>query len=461
MTTPSFPTIWYWVVGDTNPTTQVWEGSSGAMVANTAANYQSWVANGGSGGLGGAAQINVTGAANNGAGLIRLTIDTSAPMVTNGRWVVQNVGGTVEANNTWPITIIDTTHVDLQGSTFVHAFTSNGVIDRGSSIDTIADLYVYINAYNLQVYNAAGPSALLTSSLVDYTLTNPMPSYLGINFLASGKKLILPAAQLFGSPPIGVQFIVDNYNSALGFGIYDTLNNHIIDMPAAFVRIQLVCTDGTGKGGGWKASYIGNQVNAFSIAIGGTGQSSLTANAVLLGEGVGPVGFAAIGTAGRLLIDQGAAADPAFEAMSGDATITNAGALTIAKIAGDTVVATTTWVPSDQSGAGLTITNNGANSNSYYKIGKLVIFTLDINYPATASGLSAIIGGLPATIYASGTNSQSGLLNLNTGAGGADRLQLLNGSTTMNFVAGIAASPSTNANLTGARLRGSGMYFTA
>ena len=65
------------------------------------------------------------------------------------------------------------------------------------------------------------------------------------------------------------------------------------------------------------------------VAQGGTGLGTLTANSVLLGEGTGNVGFATIGTAGRALIDQGAAADPGFKAISGDATLSAAGALTV------------------------------------------------------------------------------------------------------------------------------------
>src|SRR5262249_50091908 len=69
------------------------------------------------------------------------------------------------------------------------------------------------------------------------------------------------------------------------------------------------------------------------VPFGGTGRTSLTAHSVLLGEGASQVAFATPSTAGNLLIDQGASADPAFTAMSGDATITNAGALTIANLA--------------------------------------------------------------------------------------------------------------------------------
>ena len=45
---------------------------------------------------------------------------------------------------------------------------------------------------------------------------------------------------------------------------------------------------------------------------GGTGLATLTAHAVVIGEGTSNVAFATIGVAGRLLTDQGASADPAF-----------------------------------------------------------------------------------------------------------------------------------------------------
>ena len=49
-----------------------------------------------------------------------------------------------------------------------------------------------------------------------------------------------------------------------------------------------------------------------SVANGGTGNSTLTAHAVILGEGTSAVAFATIGTSGRPLLDQGSGTDPAF-----------------------------------------------------------------------------------------------------------------------------------------------------
>lgn len=69
---------------------------------------------------------NVAGAANNGGGLIRLQLATTAGLVTGNTLAVSAVLGTTEANGSWVITVIDGTHVDLVGSAFVHAYVSGG-----------------------------------------------------------------------------------------------------------------------------------------------------------------------------------------------------------------------------------------------------------------------------------------------------------------------------------------------
>lgn len=83
--------------------------------------------------------LTVTGAANNGAGLIRLTLNA----VSNANFAiagqnfieVQGVTGTVEANGSWAVNIIDATHIDLIGSAFVNAYTGGGAI--GGSLDAL------------------------------------------------------------------------------------------------------------------------------------------------------------------------------------------------------------------------------------------------------------------------------------------------------------------------------------
>ena len=61
---------------------------------------------------------------------------------------------------------------------------------------------------------------------------------------------------------------------------------------------------------------------------GGTGLATLTAHYVLVGEGTGNVGLVAAGTNGQLLIGQ-TGLDPAFMTVSGDATISAAGVISL------------------------------------------------------------------------------------------------------------------------------------
>lgn len=67
----------------------------------------------------------ITGAADNGAGLIRLTAKAHGA-VTGAVLVVAGVTGTTEANASWTVTVIDVDTLDLQGSTFTNEYTGGG-----------------------------------------------------------------------------------------------------------------------------------------------------------------------------------------------------------------------------------------------------------------------------------------------------------------------------------------------
>lgn len=71
------------------------------------------------------ALLAVTGAANNGAGLIRLTI-TGGNFETGDKVQVLNVGGVPNADGNWTVTAISATVIDLQTSTFLGTYTSGG-----------------------------------------------------------------------------------------------------------------------------------------------------------------------------------------------------------------------------------------------------------------------------------------------------------------------------------------------
>jgi hypothetical protein len=76
----------------------------------------------------------VTGAANNGIGLIRLTIATTNGMITGQNVTVQDVSGVSSANGNWRITVMNTTQIDLQGSAFTGAYISGGYVINNPSL---------------------------------------------------------------------------------------------------------------------------------------------------------------------------------------------------------------------------------------------------------------------------------------------------------------------------------------
>jgi hypothetical protein len=72
----------------------------------------------------------ITGAANNGSGLIRITAAAHG-LTTGDRVVLNGITGTTEANNIWTVTVITSGTFDLQGSTFVNAYAAGGTIYPG------------------------------------------------------------------------------------------------------------------------------------------------------------------------------------------------------------------------------------------------------------------------------------------------------------------------------------------
>lgn len=71
-------------------------------------------------------ELVITGAANNGAGLIRLTVASTTGLYDNNTATVASVGGVPNATGTWLIDVISATTFDLLGSTFGGAYTTGG-----------------------------------------------------------------------------------------------------------------------------------------------------------------------------------------------------------------------------------------------------------------------------------------------------------------------------------------------
>jgi hypothetical protein len=73
-------------------------------------------------------QVNVSGATNI-AGVVRLMVNSTANMATGQKWFVNSVGGLTGINGlSWPVSVFDATHVDLQGSAFAGSYTSGGYL---------------------------------------------------------------------------------------------------------------------------------------------------------------------------------------------------------------------------------------------------------------------------------------------------------------------------------------------
>lgn len=77
---------------------------------------------------------NISGAADNGSGLIRLTLDTTNGMITGQQVTVRDVVGATEANGNWTITVVSLTEVDLNGSAFASAYSSGGYVVNNPSL---------------------------------------------------------------------------------------------------------------------------------------------------------------------------------------------------------------------------------------------------------------------------------------------------------------------------------------
>ena len=113
-----------------------------------------------------------------------------------------------------------------------------------------------------------------------------------------------------------------------------------------------------------------------------------------------------------------------------------------------------TWTPVDGSGAGLTLTVNGAAR--YVKIGRFVFFAVnEIVYPSTANGSGARIDGLPFT----SDSINSGTLSLVASTANASKGLVIASATGIFIYANGTTSSSTNANLSTSSIYGiSGCY---
>lgn len=77
---------------------------------------------------------NISNVANNGSGLIRVTINTTSGMITGQQVVIQKVNGVPAANGNFVITVIDNTRIDLQNTAFAGSYVGGGYVINNPSL---------------------------------------------------------------------------------------------------------------------------------------------------------------------------------------------------------------------------------------------------------------------------------------------------------------------------------------
>jgi hypothetical protein len=94
-------------------------------------------AGGAPGGVEYIAQSTVLGTSSGTGGKVKLLVVSTATMQTGDTVLVTGVGGTTEANGSWSITVVDTTHIELIGTVFANAWTSGGLVEDTSQVAVI------------------------------------------------------------------------------------------------------------------------------------------------------------------------------------------------------------------------------------------------------------------------------------------------------------------------------------
>jgi hypothetical protein len=76
---------------------------------------------------------NIITVADNGAGLIRITVTVTSGFITNQRVIIGDVNG-VPANGRWVITVVNATQFDLQDSVYSGTYTTGGYVINDPSL---------------------------------------------------------------------------------------------------------------------------------------------------------------------------------------------------------------------------------------------------------------------------------------------------------------------------------------
>jgi hypothetical protein len=179
----------------------------------------------------------------------------------------------------------------------------------------------------------------------------------------------------------------------------------------------------------------------FNVANGGTGNGTLTAHNVLLGEGTSAVSFAAPAASGTILSSTGTTADPSFQSASAlnlgvtTGTLAQFSATTSAQLAG---------VISDETGTGSLVFATGSainpTSTGATTRGTGAFTTLSANSTVSGIGLIGVQAFTSSGTYTPDAGTQAVIIEVVGGGGGGGGCPAT--SSTQNCIAGSGQAGS-------------------
>jgi hypothetical protein len=160
--------------------------------------------------------IAIVGAVNNGSGKVRLTVATinlppmvpaldgapsPAKLATGMQIDIWNVGGTTEANGeNQLITVVDSTHIDLPNVSFVHAYTSGGII--AGPIDAMTqslDNFAVAGFPQIAGFNSSAQFGFFNGPNLEAKLESSEKGDVGTRLFVTGFRPVTDAPTAVGS----------------------------------------------------------------------------------------------------------------------------------------------------------------------------------------------------------------------------------------------------------------------